>query len=187
VDPVLQLPGITQNSLDPLTRELDGPDCAGNLLWNLRCFPRGKAASALKKLPKGKLSLPIRSILDALYSIPKITIKNAQVTHKVDKTSGKGRGTLKLGIEVDRDGKQVKNSDNFATLSLVLGSFERRLLLGFTEVSISREGKRYIDKEIDFDWESANADGGEGGGFIILRMFLDRFRGMDSELAIGLR
>jgi hypothetical protein len=114
-------------------------------------------------------------------------IKDAQVTHKVDKKSGKSRGTLKLGIEVDRDSKQVKNNNNFATLSLVLGSFEMRLLLGFAEVSISRTGKLSIDKEIDFDWESANADGGEGGGFIILRIFLDGIRGMDSELAIKLR
>ena len=139
-------------------------------------------------MPKGKLGSSIRAVLDSLYSIPKMTVKGAQITHAVDKTSRKSRGTLRLKIEVDRDKKQSKpnSGDNYLSLSLVLGTYERRMLLAQSEVSISRGGSRTIDKEIEFDWDTANADGGEGGGSVILGLLLDSIRGMDSEIVIGL-
>lgn len=181
------MPGITQKTLDSLASEI-GPDSAWTLLRSLRSLKRDRAASVLKNLPKGKLNSSIRSVLDALYAMPMITVSEARVFHKVDKTSGRSYGTLKIGIDIDHRSEKTKGRDDSTSLSLVLGSFERHLLLGFAQVTVSSQGgRRHIEKEIVFDWASANADGGEGGGLVVLRMFLDRFRGMDSELTIKLK
>jgi hypothetical protein len=190
MDPVLQLPGVNQDSLDGLTKELRITRKDKNLLWRLRQLPRDKVAGILHKKLKGKVGSPIRSTLDSLYLLPKVTVREALVSHVVDKTNGKSRGTLKIVIEIDRDTNKSKNSarnGGFSLLAVLLGSFERRLLLAQTEMSVSHGGSRSVTKEIDFDWDSANADGGEGEGFIILRLLLDNVCGMDSEVLIRLR
>lgn len=38
--------------------------------------------------------------------------------------------------------------------------------------------------EMEFDWDAANEGGGEGGGRMILRLLLEEYRGLDSELII---
>jgi hypothetical protein len=190
MDPVLQLPGVKQDSLDGLAKELGIARKEKNLLWSLRHLPRDRVAGILNNTSKGKVGSPIRSILDSLYSLPKVTVSEALVSHLVDKTNGKSRGTLKIVIQVDRDTNKSKNSarsDGFSSLAVLLGSFERRRLLAHTEMSVSQGGSRSVTKEIDFDWDSANADGGEGEGFVILRLLLDNVRGMDSEVFIRLR
>lgn len=182
MNPVMQLPGITKKSIDLLSKEVHSE---GDSLWELRCLSRDEAADVFKKMPKGMLGSPIRATLDSLFAIPKVTLTQARVTHNVDKVSGRSRGTLNVTVALDRASKHSTN--DHATLSIVLGSLKQRLLLGYSEVSISRNGKWTIDKEIDFDWESANADGGEGGGYVVLRLLLDSVRGVDSELLLRLQ
>lgn len=181
MDPLLQLPGINNNAVEKAINEL-GDEASS--LWELRNSSRANAEQLLKKInPKSK---GFASTLDSLYSLPKVTVLEAHIVHNVDKATAKSRGTLKLKIEVNRRKRKGRQVDEPSTLGLVLGSANRRLLLGYHEVSINRNGTWSIEKELDFDWDAARADGGEGSGVVILRLLLDSIKGLDSELSINL-
>ena len=78
--------------------------------------------------------------------------------------------------------------NNSMTLVMLLGSFQQRILLAETSVTISRnKGTWTVPKELDFDWAAANADGGEGSGQVVLRLLWEEIRGFDTELVIPLR
>ena len=129
-------------------------------------------------------------MLDSLYSIPKVTVSEAKIRHITEKDSGKSRGVLQLKLEVERDTLNSKDNDahEFASLVIVLGTFERRMLLVQINASLGRSKTVLsIEKELNFDWDAANADGGEGGGYVILRILRDSIRGMDLEMQIKLR
>jgi hypothetical protein len=181
MDSLLQLPGINNNAVEKATKEL-GDDAS--LLWELRNLSRANAEQLLKKInPRSK---GFASTLDSLYSLPKVTVLEAQIVHNVDKVTVKSRGTLKLKIEVNRQKRKGRQVDEPTTLGLVLGSANRRLLLDYHEVSINRSGTWSIEKEFEFDWDAARSDGGEGSGVVILRLLLDSVKGLDSELSINL-
>jgi hypothetical protein len=55
--------------------------------------------------------------------------------------------------------------------------------LGHEVVSLHGDKKNI---ELTFDWSAANADGGEGGGKMILRCLMEDFRGLDGEIIIPL-
>ena len=190
-NPIMQLHGLTPKSVHALEKELQGEEATA-LLWKLRSMPREQAASILKKVPRGRgnQTPPLHHLLDSLYWIPSVKIQEAKITHTVDKASGKSRGQLQVRLEIDRGGENAKKNapkDSFVSLTLALGSAQRRLLLGVKDVSLSRSGTWTVEKTIDFDWESANADGGQGGGVVVLRLLLDSIRGMDAEQVIRLR
>lgn len=161
------------------------------MLQSLRLLSRDDAAKELKKVPKGKLgNESLRTILDSLYSIPRVSLTESQVRHSVDKESGKSIGILRLKLEVDQNFNHSKKNemDDFSTCVIVLGTLEQRMLLARTEFSTGHSKKNTsIEKEIKFDWDLANADGGEGGGSIVLRILQDNIRGMDLEAEVKLR
>lgn len=128
---------------------------------------------------------PIKSILDKVYSLPQVIVSEAQIRHEIDKASGKSGGILSLKLEVDRPAP--KNRDDFLSCVIVLGTWERRMLLAQAEVSVGRSSKKTFEKQIKFDWDAANADAGEGGGMIHLRILLDSVRGMDLEMSVKLQ
>jgi hypothetical protein len=181
MDPLLQLPGIDNNAVEKATNELGDE---ASLMWELRNSSRANAEQLLKKINRS--SKGFASTLDSLYSLPKVTVLEAHIVHNVDKATAKSRGTLKLKIEVNRRQRKGRQVDEPTTLGLVLGSANRRLLLGYNEVSINRNGTWSIEKELDFDWNAARADGGEGSGVVILRLLLDSIKGLDSERSINL-
>lgn len=131
---------------------------------------------------------PIRPILDFLYSTPLVTIEALQVLHRVNMTSGTSRGNLKLILRIQRDNCKSggKEASDFA-LSAVLGSFQRRGLLAHRVIQISRTGTWSQEVNIEFDWDAANADGGDGSGSMILRLIFDQIRGLDAELVVAIR
>ncbi|OEU16941.1 hypothetical protein FRACYDRAFT_269156 [Fragilariopsis cylindrus CCMP1102] len=92
-------------------------------------------------------------------------------------------GTLKLSLQVERE---ESRRDNFTTLTLVLGSFEHQKLLACSDLPISKNGSWTIQKQLQFDWKTANVDGGEDGGRVVLRLLLDSVRGLDSEIILAL-
>lgn len=161
------------------------------LLQSLRLLSRDDAAKELKKVPKGKLGKgSLRTILDSLYSIPRVLVTSAQLRHTVAKDSGKSVGILHLKLEVDKSSEHSKKKDtnDFSTCVIVLGTVEQRMLLAQTDFSIGHSAKTTsIEKEITFDWDVANADGGEGGGSVVLRILLDSVLGMDTETFVKLR
>jgi len=111
--------------------------------------------------------------------MPLITLKEGKVYHEIDKATGRSIGTLRLSLQIERE---QPRKDDFTTLSLVLGSFDHQKLLAKSEVPISRNGSWTIEKQLQFDWKTANADGGEDGGQVVLRLLLDSVRGLDSEI-----
>ena len=188
MDPLLQLPGIKEDVVGRLIKgskqRKDGVDS----IQALRALSRDKAASLLKRVSGGKVGGPMHLILDTLYSAPLLSLKEVKVWHANEKTSGRSRGTLKVSLDIQRENKNSKNRKNKdsagISLSLVLGSWNQRMLLAQTSIQISREGSWSVTKEMEFDWSTANADGGENGGKMVLRLLFDGVRGFDSEVVV---
>lgn len=158
-----------------------GDGKSAGVIQSLRSMPRDGAAGVLKKVPRGQLGKPLRPILDALYQVPLITLIEANI--KEDNKAGPGRRSGVLNLKLELETVASKESE-FATLGIVLGTVHHKLLLAHSEVSISRGGKRSIEKVIPFDWSMANED---GAGFVILRFLQSNFRGLDMETQISLK
>eukprot|EP00535_Pseudo-nitzschia_heimii_P010983 CAMPEP_0197196504 /NCGR_PEP_ID=MMETSP1423-20130617/32390_1 /TAXON_ID=476441 /ORGANISM="Pseudo-nitzschia heimii, Strain UNC1101" /LENGTH=2164 /DNA_ID=CAMNT_0042650305 /DNA_START=86 /DNA_END=6580 /DNA_ORIENTATION=+ len=188
-NPGVQLPGMNDSSFKILMNKLNGQkkgqggdrknEPSHNSLWNLRQFPRNAVAEALKRCRKGTFKAPFQKILSSLYGMPLITLKEGKVYHEVDKATGKGLGTLRLSLSIERE---KPRGDDFTTLSLVAGTFASQKLLASSEIPISRSGSWTVEKRLQFDWKLANADGGEDGAKVVLRLLLDNARGLDSEI-----
>lgn len=183
MDPLLQLPGINHHGVQKANTVMGDVDSSSRL-WELRSSSRADAEQLLKKInPKAK---GFGSTLDSLYSLPKVTVLESKIVHTVDKATVKSRGTLKLKIEVEKRKRKGRQADEPRTLGIAMGSAKRRLLLGYQEVPMSRNGTWSVEKEIEFDWDAARADGGEGSGVVVLRLLLDSIKGLDSEICINL-
>jgi hypothetical protein len=186
MDPLFQLPGIKEDVVGRLIKgskqRKDGVDS----IQALRALSQDDAASLLKRVAGGKVGGPIHLILDTLYSAPLLSLKGVKVWQAVEKTSGRSRGTLKVSLDIQRENKNSKNRNNRDSnhMSLSLGSWNQRMLLAQTSIQISRGGSWSVTKEMEFDWTTANADGGENGGKMVLRLLLDGVRGFDSELVV---
>ena len=176
--------------LKQVANETNGDIGSSNLLQILHTKTRDEAANIFKTVPKGKLGVPIRQILDSLEKLPKVKVTEAKVTHTIDKDTRKSKGVLKVRLEVEQHvrGFHKDETSNFATLGLVLGTMGQRMLLAQGDVPVARgaQSNRLIEKQLDFDWDMANADGGEEGGSLLLRLVHDSIRGLDSEIRIGL-
>jgi hypothetical protein len=161
------------------------------LLQRLRSLPRESTAKELNSIPNGKLSsTSIRKTLDALYAIPRVTTIETNTQHSMDQKANKSIGCLRIKLEIDRQSNFSKtgSATDFATIVIVLGTIESRLLLGKAEFSIGRGGgKTAIEKEIKFDWNVAKANGGDGGGTMLLHLLPDNVRGMDCGLLVKLQ
>jgi hypothetical protein len=187
MNPLHQLPGKLQNHTESLIRQLGSVHSGDDLLWHLRRKDKDKLIDILRKSTKGRKDLPTRSILDILHQMPKISLRDTKVAHTVDKVSGRSRGELTVVVDLERAANRKNQAgDGYATLSLIVGSFEKRQLLAYSEISISRQGAWSVSRDIDFDWDIAQSDGGEGSGSIIVRLQLDTIRGMDSESIVAL-
>ncbi len=185
--PGAQLAGVNDSSFKTLVNKINAQKKGQNndnkekenSLWNLRQIPRNTVSEALKKCRKGTFRAPFQKILNSLYAMPLITLKEGKVYHEIDKATGKSLGTLKISLSIERE---KPHGDDFATLSLIVGTFESQKLLACTDVPISRNGSWTVEKQLHFDWKLANSDGGEDGGQIVVRLLLDSVRGLDSEI-----
>ena len=187
-NPGAQLAGVNQSTFNILMKKLttqkkgqgNFDKMIDNSLWKLRQMPRNTVAEALKKCRKGTFRAPFHKTLRSLYEMPLITLKEGKAYHEIEKATGRSLGTLRLSLTIDREHPQ--NSNDFTTLSLVLGTFDNQRLLATLDVPISRNGSWTVEKRLQFDWKTANANGGENGGKIVLRLLLDSVRGLDTEI-----
>lgn len=175
--PLLQLPGVSKKTAEKAVTEL-GHDA----LWHLRHSSRNQAEQQLKKFgpPKARNNT---SALNTLFSYPKVTVTESKIAHNVDKVTVRSKGTLTLKMQIER---KKGPQDEPITLGIVVGSNTSRRLLGYEEVSVGRNGSWTVDKTIDFDWEVARSNGGEGSGSVIVRLLLDSIKGLDSEIFVKL-
>ena len=155
-------------------------------LWETRSMPRSQAASLLKSLvSKGEVN--VDRLLDSVYALPLISVDNVKLSHEVEKGTGKSTGKLHLDLGVHCDGRQKKGDGDPLTLTLALGTPQQRRLVAHHTMAISRNKVMKKSVDLSFDWSAANADAGESGGTLILRVLIEEIRGLDSELVLRLR
>ena len=84
--------------------------------------------------------------------------------------------------------KYFKLADDKAlTLTVLVGTVEQGMLLADSTIPIGRTGKWSVARDISFDWNRANAHGGEEGGGVLVRLLLEEIRGLDSEHLVRLK
>lgn len=160
-------------------------------LREVRAMSRVDATKTLKSLVGTNGGLNVGRVLDSVYSLPLIAVDNVKLSHIVDKVTGMTTGELNLEVSISHEAPQQhqnRNDSNPLSLALVLGTPQRKTLLTHQTINFGR-GSGAVKKSVNltFDWNSANADGGEGGGAVILRLLLEDVRGLDSELTVPLR
>mmetsp|Transcript_14889 Transcript_14889/g.36486 ORF Transcript_14889/g.36486 Transcript_14889/m.36486 type:complete len:2187 (-) Transcript_14889:153-6713(-) len=204
--PILQIPGFSISAFDSVTAKLskrgsDSGDSNNKMsFWTFRRQPHDKISNMCKQTRKGTFKKPVDTVLGSLFSLPLVTIKDAKIYHEIGKTDGKGTGTLKLTLMVERESPKKNNrgsrggrEDDFCSLVLVLGSFEKSKLLATKDFPITSQYQKKdghhatVACELQFDWKTANVYGGLDGGHVVLRLLLDTVRGLDSEVAIPLK
>ena len=188
-DPLTQLSGVNSDAAERLMKGGKGAknQSAVESLRHLRSLERAAASTALNRVLRGKSS--VENALNDLYGIPVFSVAEATVHHEVEKATSKSKGRLKLKLEFQRDEpkgrRNRKGEDASHTLVLLLGSFRQCMVLGDASLSVSRgNGTWTSSKEIEFDWDAANADGGEDGGRVVLRLLWEEVRGFDAEMTI---
>lgn len=189
-DPLHSLPGFSYEILRQKESEAENLNEKAPNLWTLRHCDRNDAANLLKSLIKGGRP-DFDRMLGAVYSIPMYSIDELKVSHDVDKVTNHSNGKLEFTVCIQYSGNSrlKEKLGEPMSLSLVLGTPRRRTLLAYDSISVSRQGHNIVKKHVgmNFDWAAANADGGEGGGYMVLRLFLEDFRGLDGEIRVSLR
>lgn len=156
-------------------------------IFQLRAMSRKDALTLLNKVNRTKSGgkLTFESTLDRLYAIPLVSLQEVKIMSQVDKASGKSIGKLNLSLHVERTGGN-KPKSNEVSLVILVGSSQQGMLLNKTSVRLVRSGKWTVTKEVSFDWNTANANGGEAGGSVIVRLLLNEIRGFDQEFRVKL-
>lgn len=187
-DPLQQLPGFSSQ----LIRRIQGMKNTACTLYDIRRLERSDAASLFQKVTKGRdrLKGSVDATLNGLFALPLISVAAVTILSEVDKTSGKVTGKLKIDIEIEcqrqKHGKGRKEATPL-TMTLLVGTLQQRILLAKSSISISRSGKWTVARDMKFDWAVANADGGEEGGYVVVRLLLDEVRGLDMEQLVRLK
>ncbi|GKY99048.1 hypothetical protein MPSEU_000860500 [Mayamaea pseudoterrestris] len=151
-------------------------------LREIRAMPRATAVntiSQLTRLNKKRVDVAITS----LFRLPLVNLNKCAVSHHVDKATGKAVGKLEMHLQMER---QRDKADNEVSLTILLGSYHQKMLLGQSSIRIDRSGKFDVVRTVEFDWNRANADGGAEGGRMIIRLLFDNIRGLDAEMLISL-
>lgn len=188
-DPWTQLPGVSQTALRQMEKKAQSSKFSMPSLREVRAMPRSDAAKMLKKLI-GKHRMNVDGVLDSVFALPLISVESIQLSQVVEKTTGETTGKLSLEVaishEKDRHDHNRHNSGPM-TVALVLGTPQRRTLLAHCTISASHHHTIKKAVDLEFDWKTANADGGESDGVVILRLLLEDVRGLDSEIVVPLR
>lgn len=188
-DPWLQLSGVSQKALRHMEKSAKSKKTIMPSLREVRVMPRDEATKSLKNLAGKHNGMNVDRILDSVYELPFITVENIKLSQLVEKVTGTTNGVLSLEVVIshqDRHSRKKHHSEPM-TLSLVLGTPQRRTLLTHQSIGAGHSGHVKKSVELSFDWNTANADGGESGGIVILRLLLEEVRGLDSEIAVPLR
>lgn len=188
-DPWIQLTGVSLKALRHMESGAKSKKTAMPSLREVRAMSRGDAGKTLKNLAgKGKHTLNVDRVLDSVYALPLITVDSVELSQRVEKTTGTTTGKLSFGLTITRvNHRQNKHHSGPMILALVLGTPQHRILLAHQTIGVGHNGTVKKSIDLTFDWKTANADGGESGGAVILRLLLEDVRGLDSELAVPLR
>lgn len=188
-NPWTQLAGVTQKAFRQMEKSAKSKKMTMPSLREVRMMPRDEAAGMLKSLAGKYSGMRVDQVLDSIYSIPLISIANMRVSQHVEKVTGTMNGIVSLELLISNEDcrRKKQHTSDPMKLALVLGTPQRRTLLSHQSIGIGRSGTVKKSMNLSFDWNTANADGGEDGGVVILRLLLSDVRGLDSEIAIPLR
>lgn len=187
-NPLLQV-GLPEPLVRSLASGAKGKNDAVREISQLRALSRGDASSLLNKVNRGEGGKGgVDSALDRLYEIPSVVVQEAKVLNEVNKRSGKCLGKVKLSLEIERAlRKSTGRSRGEESLTILVGTLRQRMLLAKTSVRLSRSGKWHVTRDVPFDWDAANADGGEDGGKVVVRVLFNEVRGFDQEMLVSMR
>lgn len=189
-DPLLQLPGVNAEAVHRMATGGKGTTNTTTSLMGLRAMARKDASTLVQKLVQGSRQRngSVDNTIEVLYSLPLFRLTEASIRIETDKSMGTSIGKLKIAVDVERHARRSgKNRDNESmTLTLLLGTLQQRFLLTQDSVRISRFGIWTINKELSFDWSTANTHGGKDGGKVVLRLLVEEIRGLDSEVMLCL-
>jgi hypothetical protein len=180
---ILGLPGVSEAMAQQILKSQQGQELS---LRELRAMPRGAAIDTLSRLTRVKKK-ELDAAVNALYRLPRVDVKSSAVTQQVSKATGQSVGKLELKLEIERQNDRTGGtSHNELSLTLLVGTYQQKMLLGQSSIRLNRFGKYDVARTIEFDWNRANADGGEEGGRMIVRLLFDKVRGLDAEMKVRL-
>lgn len=193
-DPWTQLPGVSQKELSHWEKNATSKKIPMPSLWEARAMLRTEASKTLKSLAgKHQRSLNVDRVLDAMYALPFVSVDNVTLSQTVEKATGVTTGEVSLNVSISQEAShhqdhQKNRARGPMSLALVLGTPLRKTLLTQQTIGFGQSNAT-VKKSVKlaFDWNAANADGGESGGAVILRLLFDEVRGLDSELLVPLR
>jgi hypothetical protein len=126
-----------------------------------------------------------------------VTFEHVWISKKIEKGSNRHVGRVEVGFKVDRSilknfqSKKSNNSDRSHPLrvALVLGTLKGGYLLETSSFVIpqhSKEGFWTKSAGLDFDWNLADANGGESNA-VILRIVHEFAHSIDLEVNISMK
>ena len=184
-DPLCLLSGFSRETVRRLRENAKVHNVDTPTVWSLRSVSKNETAALLKRLLKGVRPTDIDRMVKSVHSLPFVSIIESDVRCDVEKATGRAVGTLRINMSMN-GGEVSFTSATQSSLSLVLGTPQRKTLLANRSIRVhGHVTKKQV--ELEFDWSAANAGGGEGEGFMILRLLFEEFRGLDGEIHIPLR
>ena len=184
-DPLCLLSGFSPDLVRRLKANAQAQQVDSPTLWSLRSTPKDEAAALLKRLLKKGRTPDFDRMIKAVFSLPFVSINATKVSSDVEKTSGTNIGKLRINMTIEGGNRGNYGVSSQMSLSLVLGTPQSKRLLSQRTIGVHSVTGKEID--LEFDWSAANAGGGEGGGFMILRLLFEEHRGLDGEIRIPLR
>jgi Sec63 Brl domain len=187
--PLYQLPGFLR---ELMTKPRDAKSVANEWkslpsMFALRRKSKEDATRVLKETMKrnGSLSFLDRAV-SKLFAIPKVFVSAVDVSKRNEKDNGSTKGTVTVSFDIEResDGSDKSGSRDEISLILLLGTYKRRIYQSESSLRITRYGKWSSKKELTFDWNAVQADAGEVGELLRIRILLDTVRGLDQELTV---
>jgi Sec63 Brl domain len=165
--------------------------CGSISLFELRGMNRKDALSNVQTLlPANRRGDAADDAVNKLFSLPGVRLLDAVIGMKADKATGASEGNLRITLEIERfnNKRNDRSHDGEAmlTLTILVGSFQQQFLLAQDVIRLNRFGTWTVTKELVFDWAKANADGGENGGRVVVRLLFDEIRGLDAETIVML-
>ena len=185
-DPLLQL-GLSETTIRNITMGTRKKKNKIQQIAGLRSLSRPDSLALLHKVSRGgRVEADLDTALDRLYAIPLLRLEEARATAEVDKATGQRIGKLRLQMELERS-KPRSGLAKDVSFTILVGSFQNRILLARASVRLTRWGKFTIHKDLSFVWSTAVAHGGENTGSVTIRFIMNEIRGFDAETRLSLQ
>jgi Sec63 Brl domain len=188
-DPLAQVLG---SSFEKPRKGINAKRNSGTIsLFEFRRMNRKDALSKVQTLlPTNRRGEAADDAVNKLFSLPRVRLLDAAIGMQAEEATGVSMGNLKITVEIERSNNKRSDRSHdgeaMLTLTILVGSFQQRFLLAQDVIRLNRFGTWTVSKELVFDWAKANADGGENGGRVVVRLLFDEIRGLDAEMTVML-